>query len=198
MISLLLATRNAHKTKEFAQILGADFAVSDLTSLPDSAPVEETGATFAENATIKAATASLLTAQLVVGDDSGLEVDALGGEPGVYSARYAGDHATDQENVAKLLGELRNVPDGHRGARFRCVLVVAERGAAIATFDGVVEGRIVDYPRGGDGFGYDPVFQPAGFTQTFAELGGDTKNRISHRAEATAKLRRWLLETRSS
>jgi XTP/dITP diphosphohydrolase len=196
VIPLLLATRNAHKTAEFSEILGADFAVSDLSALGDITPVEETGTTFEENATIKAIAASTLTTQLVVADDSGLEVDALGGAPGVYSARYAGDHATDQQNVAKLLTVMGDVPAEKRGARFRCVLIVAQGGTPIATFAGTAEGTIINSPSGGNGFGYDPVFVPEGFAQTFAELGGE-KNRISHRAQATEGLRSWLLQARS-
>jgi XTP/dITP diphosphohydrolase len=194
VISLLLATGNAHKTAEFAQILGPRFAVADLRSLPNGGQAEETGDTLEENAAIKAVAASRLTPALVVADDSGLEVDALGGAPGVYSARYAGDGASDAQNVAKLLGELRNVPVQARRARFRCVIVVAQHGSSIATFAGAVEGTITNSPSGEDGFGYDPIFVPNGFNQTFAELGEGVKNRISHRAKATGKLRAWLLD----
>lgn len=175
-------------------ILGAEFTVGDLTSLPASARIAETGATFQENAALKALAASHLTSQLVVGDDSGLEVDTLGGAPGIYSARYAGPHATDHQNVAKLLAELDGVPTGRRNARFRCVLVVAEGGVELASFDGTVEGHITESPCGAHGFGYDPVFTPEGLTQTFAQLSAATKNLLSHRAKATQALRSWLLE----
>ena len=193
MHRLVLATRNAHKTHEFAQILGAEFAVSDLASFRESARVDETGATFVENAILKAVAVSQQIAELVVADDSGLEVDALGGAPGIYSARYAGARASDAENVAKLLDELARCDADARGARFRCALALAREGKVLGIFEGVVEGTIVRTPRGSAGFGYDPVFQPAGLTQTFAELLPADKNRISHRARAIELLRAALL-----
>ena len=192
---LLLATHNSHKTREFAEILGGEFAVRDLSGELELPVIEETGATFAENAALKAmATSKQFPGAMVVGDDSGLEVDALKGAPGVYSARYAGEGASDTENVAKLLAELRE----HAGsqpsaARFRCVLALAKEGELLGSFEGVVEGTIVDVPRGADGFGYDPVFQPNGSTSTFAELSAARKNEISHRARAIHLLRANLL-----
>jgi XTP/dITP diphosphohydrolase len=193
MRQLLLATRNAHKTREFAQILGAEFEVRDLANAPQSAPMEETGLTFAENAILKAVAISKQFPALVVADDSGLEVDALRGAPGVYSARYAGERASDAENVAKLLAELARCDADARGARFRCALALAREGKILGIFEGVVEGTIVRTPRGSAGFGYDPVFQPAGLTQTFAEISPSEKNRISHRARAIQSLRAALL-----
>jgi XTP/dITP diphosphohydrolase len=193
MRQLLLATRNAHKTREFAQILGAEFEVRDLASAPEFAPVEETELTFAENAILKAVAISKQFPALVVADDSGLEVDALRGAPGVYSARYAGARASDAENVAKLLDELARCDADARGARFRCALALAREGKVLGIFEGVVEGTIVRTPRGSAGFGYDPVFQPAGLTQTFAEISPSEKNRISHRARAIQSLRAALL-----
>jgi XTP/dITP diphosphohydrolase len=193
MRQLLLATRNAHKTREFAQILGAEFEVRDLASAPEFAPVEETGLTFAENAILKAVAISKQFPALVVADDSGLEVDALRGAPGVYSARYAGARASDAENVAKLLDELARCDADARGARFRCALALAREGKVLGIFEGVVEGTIVRTPRGSAGFGYDPVFQPAGLTQTFAEISPSEKNRISHRARAIQSFRAALL-----
>ncbi len=187
MIPLLLATRNAHKTREFAQILGGEFAVSDLTSSTEIPPVEETGCTFEENAVLKAVTISKTRPGLVVADDSGLEVDVLGGAPGIFSARYSGESATDQENIGKLLQELREAAD--RRACFRCVIVLARKGETLAVFAGELEGTISLEPRGKNGFGYDPIFIPAGHDRTFAELGEETKNRISHRARAVAQLR---------
>ena len=182
---LLLATRNAHKTREFAEILGEEFVVRDLSTEPDAPEIEETGSTFEENAILKAVAISNRFPGLVVADDSGLEVDALGGAPGIYSARFSGPGATDQENIARLFSELRKHPDDRPfAARFRCVLALARLGAVLGTFEGAVEGTIVDSPRGTDGFGYDPVFQPTGFTQTFAEIPSAEKNRISHRAKA--------------
>lgn len=198
MMQLLLATRNAHKTAEFAKILGPGFGVSDLTSLRDLPDTEETGSTFEENATLKAMAATTATDVLVVADDSGLEVDALGGAPGIYSARYSGPSATDHENVAKLLRDLHGIRAASPTvARFCCALVLARDGRKLAAFHGTIEGAIVDSPRGSDGFGYDPVFVPNGFSQTFAELGDEVKNRISHRAAAIAKLRSYLADERS-
>jgi XTP/dITP diphosphohydrolase len=192
MHQFLLATRNPHKTREFAEILGDAFEVRDLVDTPELPAVEETGLTFEANAILKAVETSRHVHGLVVADDSGLEVDALDGAPGIYSARYAGEKATDAENVAKLLGELRLYPPGPHPARFRCALALAQEGALLETFHGVVEGTIIDAPRGWEGFGYDPVFQPLGFGQTFGELGAAEKNRISHRAQAIQLLARTL------
>jgi XTP/dITP diphosphohydrolase len=187
---LLLATRNPHKTHEFAQILGPEFGLRDLSAESEVPAVEESGVTFAENAILKAVAASKHFPGMVVADDSGLEVDVLNGAPGVYSARYAGDHATDKENVAKLLAELEKQPARRpHSARFRCLIALAREGQVLGTFEGVVEGTIVEGPRGSTGFGYDPVFQPTGSTQTFAELLPAEKNRISHRARAIQLLR---------
>ncbi|PZR76105.1 MAG: non-canonical purine NTP pyrophosphatase, RdgB/HAM1 family [Chthoniobacterales bacterium] len=195
MFQLLLATRNSHKTREFAQILGDEFALRDLTSAPGFGEIEETGATFEENAILKAVAASKHFAETVVGDDSGLEVDALKGAPGIFSARYAGAGATDADNVAKLLAELRagNSNAVPPSARFRCALALARAGKVIGVFEGVVEGTIVSAPRGAEGFGYDPIFQPLGFDQTFAELSASEKNKISHRARAIRSLRTALI-----
>lgn len=174
-------------------MLGAEFEMRDLTDAPDFGPVTETGLTFAENAILKAVATSLQFTELVVADDSGLEVDALGGAPGIYSARYAGERASDAENVAKLLDELAQCDATSRGARFRCALALAREGKVLRIYEGVVEGTIVGTPRGKGGFGYDPVFQPAGLAQTFAELSPSEKNRISHRARAIQSLQAALL-----
>jgi XTP/dITP diphosphohydrolase len=195
-VRLILATRNAHKTREFAQILGAEFIVSDFSKLPAFAVVEETGDTFEANAIIKAIAASRVVSELVVADDSGLVVTALDGEPGIRSARYAGENASDRENVAKLLAELDARRGENRDAYFCCVLALARNGETLAVFHGRVDGAITNSPRGENGFGYDPVFVPTGFDQTFAELGDKTKNRMSHRARAIAQLREYLLTTR--
>lgn len=190
MTTLLLATRNAHKTREFGEILGKDFVVRDLAAELGAAVIDETGTTFAENAILKAVEVSKRFPEIVVADDSGLEVDALQGEPGVYSARYAGPQATDAENIARLLSKLRELPRQRPfTARFRCVLAIAREGKVLNTVEGVIEGTIADSPRGSSGFGYDPVFQPTGSTKTFAELSSETKNETSHRARAIRALR---------
>ncbi|HSP45654.1 MAG TPA: RdgB/HAM1 family non-canonical purine NTP pyrophosphatase [Chthoniobacterales bacterium] len=195
MRQLLLATRNSHKTREFAEILGEEFELRDLAAEPEMPVIEETGSTFEENASLKAVAVSTRISGLVVADDSGLEVDALEGAPGIYSARYAGSGAKDVENIARLLSELGRC-DRPRpfAARFHCVLALARDGKIRGVFEGAVEGAVVGAPRGSAGFGYDPVFQPIGLTQTFAELSSVEKNRISHRAQAIRLLRSALLE----
>lgn len=209
MTSLLIATRNAHKTREIQEILGSDFELRDLTAHPEIPETIESGKTFEENAILKAIAVSKECYGLVAADDSGLEVDALGGAPGIFSARYASKDATDKQNVDKLLGELarhlsgRNSPRSelsekqvgnlpHLSARFRCVIALTRRGKLLETFKGDVEGRIVDVRRGSQGFGYDPIFVPSGFEETFAELPIEVKNRISHRAHAIQKLAQYL------
>ncbi len=191
MKQLLLATRNAYKTREFAEILGDEFHVRDLLEAQNIPEIKETGRTFAENAIAKAVDVSRAVVDLVVGEDSGLDVDALDGAPGILSARYAGENATARENIDKLLRALAGSdPDQtRRSARFRCVLALARDGKLLGTFEGVIEGTIVDPPRGENGFGYDPVFAPDEFDETFAELPAEVKNRISHRAQAIRALR---------
>jgi XTP/dITP diphosphohydrolase len=185
-MDLLLATRNAHKTREIQQILGPSFAVSDLSGHPQIADIRETGKSYEENAMLKAVGASRHLQGLIVADDSGLEVDAIGGAPGIFSARYAGENATDKQNIEKLLGELvrTGVEETKRSARFRCAIALARRGELLGTFEGIVEGAIVERPRGLHGFGYDPIFVPSGFEKTFGELPSEVKNTISHRAKA--------------
>lgn len=190
MPAFLLATRNAHKTQEFAEILGPDFAVSDLTHATDLPEIDETGESFEENAILKAVTISRFVSGLVAADDSGLAVTALGGAPGIYSARYAGPQATDTANTQKLLTELRE--SDSREARFICVIALARDGETLSVMKGEIAGAIAHAARGGNGFGYDPVFVPDGFDQTFAELGAEVKNRISHRAQAIERLREVL------
>ena len=202
MVRLLLATRNAHKTCEFADILGKDFEVRDLSSVQDTPEIKETGGSFEENAILKALAVSQLRSAsggLVVADDSGLEVDALNGAPGIYSARYAGENASDKANVDKLLRDLsrQDVPAAKRTARFRCVIALARAGELLGTFEGLVEGVIVDLARGRNGFGYDPIFVPEGFDRTFADLPAGIKNKISHRAKAITRLREALRSDRS-
>src|SRR5882724_5111695 len=195
-MDLLLATRNAHKMREFRELLGPGFDVIDLSSFPEITIPEETGRTFEENATLKAIAASKQLPSLVITDDSGLEVEALGGAPGIFSARYAGENAGDVSNIDKLLRELRkrNVATEKRSARFRCAIALAQDGKLLGVFEGFVEGKIVEPPRGSGGFGYDPIFEPNGFDQTFAEITPESKNKISHRGQAIAALRKALRE----
>ena len=186
-MDLLLATRNPNKTREFAQLLGRNFTVQDLTSKSDVPEIVESGTTFEENAALKAVTISkIFPHEIVVADDSGLEVEALGGVPGIFSARYAGEHANDRRNVEKLLRELQDARD--RSARFYCVIALAKNGQLMTTVAGEVAGTITKSPRGENGFGYDPIFVPNEFSETFAELTSETKNKISHRAQAAAAL----------
>jgi len=189
-MQLIVATRNAHKTREIEQILGSALAVRDLTAHPEISEITESGTSFEENAKLKAIAVSRKLPGLVIADDSGLEVEALGGAPGIHSARYAGTNASDTERIAKLLSRVANVEEksNQRRARFRCVLAVARDGQVLATLEGVVEGKIAERPRGSHGFGYDPIFIPNGFEETFAELPDEVKNNISHRAKAIRKL----------
>ena len=187
-MELLIATRNRGKAREFRELLGDGVRISDLNDYPEIPDIAETGKTFAENATIKALAVSEQCSGLVLGDDSGLEVDSLGGAPGIYSARYAGEPANDRRNIEKLQDDLANFCKEQRTARFRCVLALAEKGKLLGTFAGEVEGRVIDQARGAGGFGYDPIFVPNGFEQTFAELPAATKNVISHRAQAVKAL----------
>lgn len=199
MHELFLATRNPHKTRELGQILGPGFALEDLRRRPDLGEVIEDGATFFGNARLKAVTISRQVPGLVLADDSGLEVDSLGGAPGIFSARYAGAGASDEANRRKLLEELARLgPDAARLARFRCVLALAQKGQLLATFEGTVEGAIVRVRRGAGGFGYDALFQPNGFARTFAEMSAEEKNAISHRGRAVGQLRDFLRTARFS
>ena len=196
-MDLLLATRNQHKAREFAQLLGPSFALRDLTSEHDLPEILETGRTFEENVTIKAiAISKILPDEIVIADDSGLEVDALAGAPGIFSARYAGESVSDRRNVEKLLCELQDATE--RSARFRCVIALAKNGELITTVAGEIAGAITKSPRGENGFGYDPVFIPQGFEETFAELPSETKNAISHRAKAVGELVRYFNTARPS
>lgn len=188
-LPIIVSTRNAHKLAEIREIL-SDREIRDLSAIADPPQVEETGTTFLENATLKALAISRLSDELILSDDSGLEVDALGGAPGVYSSRYAGEEGNDARNNAKLLAELAGRDD--RSARFRCVIVLARRGEVLADFSGSVEGTILTAGQGAGGFGYDPLFVPDGYEQSFAGLGEAIKNSLSHRARALAQVRAWL------
>lgn len=189
---LLLATRNAHKTREVREILGEKFQVEDLTARPDLPEVEETGETFEDNAKLKALAASAHYDGWVVADDSGLEVDALDGEPGVRSARFAGENADMAQNRALLLERLKNVRGKDRCGRFRCVLALAKGGDIVRTFSGSVEGLITTAERGAGGFGYDSVFLPEGRCRTFAEITPADKHALSHRGRAMTQLADFL------
>ncbi|MDA7621981.1 RdgB/HAM1 family non-canonical purine NTP pyrophosphatase [Akkermansiaceae bacterium] len=189
---LVVATRNAHKVEEIRAIL-TDYEVCDLSVISDPPLVEETGTTFLANATLKALAISELTDALVLSDDSGLEVDALGGDPGVFSSRYGGEDGNDALNNAKLLRELGE--EANRRARFRCVIVLARGGESLADFSGAVEGLILKAAQEGEGgFGYDPLFVPDGHQESFARLGEEVKNTMSHRSRALDGVRGWLGE----
>ncbi len=224
MTTLLIATRNAHKVGEIRAILGARFQCLTLDDFPAAPKVVEDAATFAGNAAKKAVELAQwlsitspvtrhLSPAFVLADDSGLEVDALNGAPGVYSARFAAmdsaksGNTPDADNNDKLLRLLKDVPPEKRTARFRCVIAMVAVPAGKVqpaspvcyadefepqTFDGTCEGRIIFTPHGQNGFGYDPLFVPVGFDQTFAELGEDMKNKISHRSKAIEKLKGFL------
>ena len=194
MTRILVATGNAHKTQEIRQILGPSFEVRDLSAHPEIPAAEENGESFLENAIIKAVEASRRVEGIVLSDDSGLEVDALNGAPGIRSARYAGESSTDAANREKLLQEMGLLKgDVVRSARFRCVMVLAQAGEVLGSFDGRIEGRIVDQCAGTGGFGYDPLFIPEGHAQTFAELSAEIKNALSHRGRALEKVKTALL-----
>jgi XTP/dITP diphosphohydrolase len=190
----VLASSNAGKLRELASIL-APFGYELITqsSLGIDTP-PETGTTFAENALLKARHAARLSGLPAIADDSGIEVDALGGRPGVYSARYAGEGATDLANVQKMLSELQDVPPDRRSARYQCVIAFARSADDPAPLiaHGSWEGRVLTAPRGAGGFGYDPIFQPAGLELTAAELSALEKNARSHRGEALRALARLL------
>ena len=223
MPAILIATRNAHKVSEIQAILGNQFQYLTLNDFPGAPKVVEDADTFAGNATKKAVELAEWLAEreaeakplpdFVLADDSGLEVDALNGAPGVFSARFAAmdspHNSSDADNNAKLLRLLKDVPLEKRTARFRCVLAFApipsrkvapaspvcyaeEIASQTELFDGACEGRILFEPRGANGFGYDPLFVPEGFAETFAELGDEVKNKLSHRAKAVEKLKMFL------
>jgi XTP/dITP diphosphohydrolase len=195
---VVLASANRGKQREFAALLGGAGLELLLQDSLGIASVAETGTTFEANALLKARHAATLSRLPALADDSGLEVDALEGRPGVYSARYAGESAGDLDNNAKLLGELSDVATRDRSARYRCVLALVrdESDSSPLLVTGVWEGSIAFEPAGNLGFGYDPLFIPEGFTQRAAELPTDLKNRLSHRARAAAELLRLMREAR--
>lgn len=183
MSYIVIASANSHKVDEYRELLkDQDVDLHSLADYPGFPGVEENGTSFTENASIKAVAVCKYCDVPAFADDSGLEVAALDGRPGIYSARYA---ENDKARRARLLAELEGVTD--RRARFVCVIAIAANGEVIETFEGEVKGTILTAPRGENGFGYDPVFQPEGFDKSFAELTQEEKNRISHRARAYAK-----------
>jgi XTP/dITP diphosphohydrolase len=195
--TIAIASRNAHKLREIRRI-GADWALTWVTfeDRPDAGwpEVEETGATYLENALLKARAVASALGLPALGDDSGMEVDALGGGPGPRSARYAGESATDEQNLRQLIRALAGVPGSGRTARYRCVAALALPDGAEVHAEAICEGTLTSGPRGSGGFGYDPIFVPAGWDRTMAELSAEEKDRISHRGRAFRALRALLEE----
>ncbi|MBS2771631.1 XTP/dITP diphosphatase [Anoxybacillus rupiensis] len=189
MKQVIIATKNTGKAREFEALFNEKgMQVKTLLDFPNCPDVEETGDTFAENARLKAEAMAAYFQQMVIADDSGLSIDALDGRPGVYSARYAGEEKDDQANIAKVLKELKGVPFEQRTARFHCTLAIAIPGRPTAIVEGTCEGYIAEEPKGENGFGYDPIFYVPEKNKTMAELPKEVKNKISHRADALAKL----------
>ena len=195
MIKLLVATNNPGKVREYEALLkGLPLTLTYPAQEGIDIEVEETGSTFAENARLKATAYARASGLLTLADDSGLEVDALGGEPGTRSARYAGQGASDEDRYRLLLSKLEGVPWERRSARFRCVIALARPQGEVRTAEGTCEGVIAFEPKGEHGFGYDPVFYMQEHGRTMAELEPEIKNRISHRARAAEGARRILQE----
>lgn len=195
-MTIVLATRNRKKVDEIKRMFsGSHIRFLSLDAFPGCPDVEEDGKTFRANAVKKALTVSRFTGYPAIADDSGLEVRVLGGAPGVLSARYAGENADDPKNVKKLLREMKNLKDVDRSARFVCCIVFAMPGGNYKTFTGYITGLIGEKPRGFNGFGYDPVFYPAGHDRTFAEMSDAEKDSLSHRGRATRKLYRYFKQS---
>lgn len=193
MKEAIIATHNPGKVKEFKEILEPKgYDVKSLAEIGFTEEIKETGHTFEENAILKAEAVAKAVNKIVIADDSGLSIDNLGGRPGVYSARYAGEQKDDQANIDKVLSELKGIEKEQRTARFRCALAVSIPGEETKTVEGHVEGYIAEEPRGEYGFGYDPIFIVKDKDKTMAELTSDEKNKISHRADALKKLAKLL------
>ena len=193
MLQLLAATTNKNKVREFLEILDdlkENVNIVTQDTIPGFPEIVEDGNTFEENAMKKAKEASAYADMAAMADDSGLVVEALGGAPGIHSARYAGEGATDADRIAKLLNAMEGVTD--RRAKFICAAAIAYRGKEIGVFTGDIHGVITEKPSGSNGFGYDPVFIPDGFDKTFAELSDDEKNAVSHRGRAMTALAAFL------
>ncbi|RUM92407.1 MAG: non-canonical purine NTP pyrophosphatase [Thermodesulfatator sp.] len=190
---IVLATRNRGKVSELQALLSdLGLEIISMDQAGDLPEIIEDGLTFQDNATKKAMEVARATGLMAIADDSGLEVDALGGRPGVFSARYAGENASDEENYLKLLQEMEGIDSDQRTARFRCVMVACTPEGECVVSHGTCEGSITTEPRGSQGFGYDPVFVPAGDRRTMAELTRQEKNRISHRGKALEALKKKL------
>ena len=187
---LIIATRNAHKTMEIRDLVGDRYEVLDVTAFPQCPIIKETGTTFLENSRLKAEGISRVLDGWVLADDSGLEVDALAGAPGVWSSSYGGEEGNHELNNARLMQDMKGVED--RRARFCCTMVLARRGQEVVHFSGLVEGRLIDGLRGQEGFGYDPLFIPQGDHRTFAELTLEEKGRLSHRSRALSQVLSYL------
>ena len=192
MSIIYLASQNKHKVHEIQSILGKTWDIRPCDDLAPGISWDETGHTFRENALIKARAVLAKGAHTVISDDSGLEVVALKGAPGIYSARYAGPDANDEDNNLKLLKEINHLPEEELQARFVCVICFLQEGADPIFFEGHCDGHLVKKTTGLRGFGYDPLFIPSAFHETFAELGDDVKNQISHRARALLKFEEYL------
>ena len=185
MRDILVATTNRYKLEEYRVIFaGLPYRLLSLYDKQIDLDIEETGTTFAENAELKALTYASISGMLSLADDSGLEIDALGGAPGVYSARFAGRDTSYEERFRLILAQLNGLPEERRTARFRCAITIAEPSGFYRTVEGVIEGLIADAPRGTQGFGYDPIFLVPALGKTTAELAPEQKNRISHRGKA--------------
>ncbi|WP_112181536.1 XTP/dITP diphosphatase [Paraliobacillus zengyii] len=194
MKEIMIATQNKGKVKDFQLLFKKyDINVTSLLDLKEPIDdIEETGSTFEENAIIKAATIAEKFKIPVLADDSGLEIDALDGRPGVYSARYAGEEKDDQKNLHKVLDEMHDIADENRSARFVCVLAIVRPNQEPVVKRGTCEGKITRIPIGANGFGYDPIFQPIDTKLTMAQLNSDQKNEISHRGNALKKIEEWV------
>lgn len=189
MKKVIIATQNKGKAKDFEAIFKPyGYEVLTLADVAPDMDVEETGTTFEENAILKAEAVAERLGTMVIADDSGLQIDALGGEPGVYSARYAGEEKNDEANIQKVLEKLKDVPEKDRTARFCCSLAVAGPGMKTKTFFGTCEGTILQDKRGTNGFGYDPIFYVPNLGKAMAELSAEEKGQISHRGNALRKL----------
>jgi XTP/dITP diphosphohydrolase len=192
---LLLATNNKGKVREYKKLLrGIPYQIVTPAEMGITTEVEEGGSSFEENARLKATAFARESGLLTLADDSGLEVDALGGEPGVLSARYAGEGASDEDRISFLLEKLKDIPEEKRGGRFRCVIAIASPEGTVELYSGECRGEIAVRPQGSHGFGYDPVFYLPELGKTMAELPPDVKNKISHRARAAAKAREVLMK----